>query len=348
MSRSSKSYSRELEFVEVFEERIDLLFEELTFAIQWQRPSILLVFYESETVRGQAECALKKRLAEIGQQVMQIKVNEKRFDIPLMLSKRKDRNQTIYSVVELSSGGGKAGANAYRALNMRREYFIDYTIRVILWLTGEEAIALSRHAPDFWAFRHRVVELNDIPDQERPLIPSNVLLEGGQGIPGQPKDLDEQIKQHLAHLRDLPKQAESDSVRMELLFALAGLYQTQQAHDQAILRSKQGIIIAKRVNNVTMLAKFWVNLGTIYLELDQPTRAIRAYRKAIRLDPQEVEGWVALGQVYQIKKRITDAIIAYKQVLQLDPQNSPAKSSLVVCYRLLGKESPAEERREKE
>ena len=32
------------------EERVDLLFEELAFAVRWQRPSILLVFYDSESV----------------------------------------------------------------------------------------------------------------------------------------------------------------------------------------------------------------------------------------------------------------------------------------------------------
>ncbi len=145
----------------LFVERIDLLFEELSFAIQWQRPSILLVFYESENVRAKAELALEKRLTEIGQQLVQIKVDERNFDIPLLLSRRPDRDQSVYSVSGLSSGGGKAGANAYRALNMRREYFVDYAIRVIVWLAGDEAIELSRHAPDFWAFRHRVVELND-------------------------------------------------------------------------------------------------------------------------------------------------------------------------------------------
>ena len=146
---------------EAFVERIDLLFEELSFAIRWKRPSILLVFYELENIRDRAERALEERLTEIGQRLVQVKVDKKTFDIPLLLSRRPAWDQSVYSVNGLSSGGGKAGANAYRALNMRREYFVDYSIRVIIWLAGNEAIELSRHAPDFWAFRHRVVELYD-------------------------------------------------------------------------------------------------------------------------------------------------------------------------------------------
>ncbi|MGB8212435.1 MAG: hypothetical protein WCE68_02645 [Anaerolineales bacterium] len=160
MSRPRKSSSKKTEQGESFEERIGMLFEELSLAIQWQRPSILLASYESEEVRGKAELALEKRLAEIGQKIVSFPVDEEHFDIARLLSHDPQREQAVYSVTGLSRGGGKAGANAYRALNIRREYFVDYAIRAILWLTREEAIELSQQAPDFWAFRHRVVDFN--------------------------------------------------------------------------------------------------------------------------------------------------------------------------------------------
>jgi Flp pilus assembly protein TadD len=348
MSRSTKSDLENPEYADPFVERIDLLFEELSFAIQWQRPSILLIFYDSETIRDKANFALEKRLAEIGQQVVQIKVDERNFDIPLLLSQRPDRDQSVYSVSGISSGGGKAGANAYRALNMRREYFVDYAIRVILWLVGDEAIELSRHAPDFWAFRHRVVEFYGLSDQEHPMSSANKSLERSRGYPEQPEELDEQIKLYEALIRELPKQAASYSIRLNLLSMLAAQYQAKQAYDQSIQRLKQGILIARKLNNTVMLAKFWVNLGAIYLDLNQPTRAVRAYRKAIRLNPQDAESLIALGHVYNIEKRITDAIIAYKQALLLDPQNSLANSALAACYRLMGKDNQAEKRKKKE
>jgi tetratricopeptide (TPR) repeat protein len=345
MSRPIKSDREKPEYYDAFLERIDLLFEELSFAIQWQRPSILLIFYESEYIREKASLALEKRLAEIRQQVMQIRVDERNFDIPLLLSQRPDRDQSVYSVSGFSLGGGKAGANAYRALNMRREYFVDYAIRVILWLVGDEAIELSRHAPDFWAFRHRVVEFNDFLDQEHPVSSTNKLLKRGRELRGQPEDLDEQIKMHEALIKKRQKPAAPYPIRLNLLSALAALYQAKQEYDQAIRRLKQGILIARKVNDTATLAKFWVNLGDIYLGLLQPTRAIRAYRKAIRLNPQDAESWIALGHVYDTDKRITNAIIAYKQALLLDPQNSQAKSKLVACYRLSGRDDLGEKRK---
>jgi tetratricopeptide (TPR) repeat protein len=304
MSRPSDSDHKKPEKGDSFREQIKILFEELSFAIKWRRPSILLVFYESEYTQGMAELALEKRLVKLGQQVVQFTVNEKNFDIPLSLSQRPDRDRSIYSVTGLYQGGGKGDANAYRALNMRREYFVDFSVRVIIWLSKGEAYQLSRHAPDFWAFRHRMVELLDASDPEYLL--------------------------------------------------------------------KKNIVIAKQLNKVDLLAKFWESLGLIYLDSDQLNRAIRAYwkairfnpqdagllnglgqtylvqgqlkaaqrvfNKAIRVNPQDARAWINLGHLYRREGRFSDAIIPYQQAIILDPQNSLAHSSLAAVYRLLGKD----------
>jgi tetratricopeptide (TPR) repeat protein len=379
MSQSRNSDLQKYEYAESIEERIDLLFEELSFAIQWQRPSILLVLYESEYLRSMAELALEKSLAKIGQRIMQFRVYEKHFDIPLLLSQRADRERSVFSVTGLFRGGGKKGANAYRALNMRREYFVDYTIRVIIWLVKSEVFELSRHAPDFWAFRHRVVEIDNPSDWEYLAKWSKELLEPDHGFPDKLENLDEQIIKHEALLNRLPNRDETFVRRLELLSGLASLYQAKQAYVQSIKLVKQGIVIARRLDDNTMQAKLWGNLGEIYVKVDQLTKAIRASWKAIRFAPQNASLWIGLGRIYlvqgrmeaarsvfkkatrmnlqvadpwinlghvfQIEKRYSDAIIAYQHAIQLDMQNPSANSSLVACFRLSGKDDLAEKQR---
>jgi tetratricopeptide (TPR) repeat protein len=330
---------------ESFAERIDLLFEELSFAFERQRPSILLVFYEFESVRARAERALEKRLIENGQPLVPFDVDASHFDIPLLLSQRPERDRSVFSVSGLSRGGGKESANAYRALNIRREYFVDYAIRVVIWLDRDEAMALSRHAPDFWAFRHRVVEFNDTVEPELPEITAGAWGEPDRGFPGQSAYLDEQIGLHEARLGDLPEQAGFLRHRMELLFKLAGLYYAKKACDQTIQRLQQGRQIARQLNDTVWLAAFWAKLGLVYLDLEQPLRAVRACRKAVRLNPQEAGLWSNLGHFYHIEERFTDAIIAYKHALRLDPQSSPANSALEQCYRRLGRNDLAEKQK---
>ena len=205
---------------ESFDERIDQLFEELSFASQHGRPSILLVFYESEAMRHRAEGALEKRLAEDGQALVPFRVDESHFDIPLLLSQRLPGDRPVFSVTGLSRGGGKEGANAYRALNIRREYFVDYAMRVVIWLDPNEAMALSRHAPDFWAFRHRVVEFNDVTEMEQPQPPASAWAEPAQA----PEDIDKQITWYEQQLGNLNQPADASTQQIERLFRLAGLY----------------------------------------------------------------------------------------------------------------------------
>ncbi len=79
------------------------------------------------------------------------------------------------------------------------------------------------------------------------------------------------------------------------------------------------------------------------MDLEQPTRAIRAYRKALRLNPQRCQPWSKVGHFIPYHEALPDAIIAYQQVIMLDPQNPSASSALVACYRLMGKGDLAEE-----
>jgi len=338
----SESDHKEPEQSESFAERIDLLFEELSFAFERQRPSILLVFYEYESVRERAERALEMRLAENGQLLVPFSVDANHFDIPLLLSQRPERDLSVFSVSSLSRGGGKESANAYRALNIRREYFVDYAIRVVIWLDRNEAMALSRHAPDFWAFRHRVVEFYDAAEPKLPEMLAGAWGEPAQGFPGQSEYLDEQIGLYVERLDNLPENGDSLRPRMELFFKLAGLYHAKKAYDQSIQRLQQGREIARKLNDTVWLAAFWAKLGLVYLDLEQPLRAVRACRKAVRLNPQEASLWNNLGHFYHIEERFSDAIIAYKHAIQLDPKSSMANSALETCYRRLGKNDLAE------
>jgi tetratricopeptide (TPR) repeat protein len=322
---------------ESFEERIDQLIEELFFAFQRQRPSILLVFYEAESMRARAERALAKLLAENDHPLVIFRVEASNFDVPMLLAQHPEREHSVFSVTGLSHGGGKDGANAYRALNIRREYFVDYAIRVVIWLNNEEAMALSRHAPDFWAFRHRVVEFNE-PVQAEQVEPSAAW--------GRAENLDEQIGLFEARLAHLPENIASRSQRLELLIGLAGLYHAKKAYNLSIQSLQHGKEVARQINDTVWLAAFWGKLGLVYLDMDQPLRAVRACRKAVRLDPQKADLWTNLGHFYHVEERYSDAIIAYKQALQLDPQSSSARSALEACYRQLGKNFSAEDQKQ--
>ena len=141
-----------------FDENIDILFDEIVLAEQWGRPSMLLAVHKSKFGQDKAEQELEKRLVEEGFQVDRIVFNDRRSDIAQLVREAAASAKRVFFISNIDWGGGEDGRQAYRGLNMHRELFVDEAIKAVFWLTVNEAANLPRFAPDFWAFRHRVVE----------------------------------------------------------------------------------------------------------------------------------------------------------------------------------------------
>jgi tetratricopeptide (TPR) repeat protein len=159
-----------------FEDRVNLILDELMLGIKWDRPSIIVVVYRSEYVKYNIQTLLAKPLGISGQAVLHFSVDKAHYDIPLELLNHPEHKQAVYFVSGLRWGGGQGYSKAYRALNMHREYLIEGNIRAIFWLTKNEVKQLTRFSPDFWAFRHKVVDFFDLPS-----IRKNKLLEPFNG-----------------------------------------------------------------------------------------------------------------------------------------------------------------------
>ncbi len=158
-----------------FEERVNIILDELSLGIKWDRPCLIIAVYRSEYTKAMVQSILAKALGESGQGVLHYSVDKQHYDVPLELMEHPKHKQTVYFVGGLRWGGGRRYSNAYRALNMHREYLVDGNVRAIFWVTKNEARQLARFSPDFWAFRHKVIEFPDLPsaDEKKPLESSN-------------------------------------------------------------------------------------------------------------------------------------------------------------------------------
>ena len=146
-----------------FEDRVNIILDELRLGIQWERPCLVVIVYRSEHIKKIVQAILANSLGESEQIVIHYSVDKLHFDIPLELLDHPKHKQAVFFVSGLRWGGGRGYSNAYRALNMHREYLVEGSIKAIFWLTKNEAKQLTRFSPDFWAFRHKVVEFIDLP-----------------------------------------------------------------------------------------------------------------------------------------------------------------------------------------
>ena len=155
----NKGRAKPIKISKAFDECLSLLLEELRLAIQWNRPCILLAVQPSHAGPNTAALALEKKLKKISQKIVHVNFKDDQFDISILTGLFPPQGDVIFFFSHLSQHHQEDdGMDIYRSLNLYRETFIENQIRAIFWLNTEEAADLPRCAPDFWVFRHRVVE----------------------------------------------------------------------------------------------------------------------------------------------------------------------------------------------
>ena len=153
-------------FSKAFKEGISSLMDELKLAFQWGRPSILVAVHrEAGPGQEKAQARLKKEIEAAGRTVREIEVNRENPNVIQSILKSTPHANTVFFVSGVGRNAKTDRDEIYRALNFHREMLVDHRIILVLWLASTEAAELPLQAPDFWAFRHRVVEF--APDRKK-------------------------------------------------------------------------------------------------------------------------------------------------------------------------------------
>jgi hypothetical protein len=138
---------------------LSALFEELRLSIQWNKPSVLLAVHSSRADETMVQAALEKKLNRLSQKIIRVNLRKNPFDGSFLAALSPSPQNLIYFFSHLEQRNNEnSEKKVYRSLNLYREIFIENNIRAIFWLSKKEAADLPRYAPDFWAFRHRVIE----------------------------------------------------------------------------------------------------------------------------------------------------------------------------------------------
>jgi tetratricopeptide (TPR) repeat protein len=137
----------------------------------------------------------------------------------------------------------------------------------VFWLTRSEFLKLPRHAPDFWAFRHKVVDFPELP-------PRQDIVRAGV----QEEDLAGAIERYQQALR---QDFDDPSIHQKLaeLFRAAGCY------EDAVFHFKRSVRLAPGNEN------YLLGLAQTQRDMGQEHLARRTQRRAYRLSQAgNVEG----------------------------------------------------------
>eukprot|EP01156_Anaeramoeba_ignava_P016188 Anaeramoba_ignava/a619263_22.p1 GENE.a619263_22~~a619263_22.p1 ORF type:complete len:421 (-),score=40.81 a619263_22:21-1283(-) len=110
---------------------------------------------------------------------------------------------------------------------------------------------------------------------------------------------------------------------------LGYIYIDLQIYDRAIELFEPGLEMAKEeMLEPEVICEYFCLLTNAYIELGQMGHASKSLIKAAQNDPKHPLPRKILGDIYLSKNRIKDAIKAYKKAVQLDPDFQPAQEKL--------------------
>lgn len=328
--------------VEPFEDRIDFLFRELELSIKWQRPSILFAVYSSEYVHSAAEADLDYKLVKIDQKVIRVAIDNKdNADVIGKLAELSSVQNAIFFINGLR-WGGIAGTDLYHDLNNQREFFVEKRLRLVFWLTEKEVVDLANKAPDFWAFRHRVIEFNDSPKPE--LIYQNATESTWQGTgeyTDPDEDLDAKISFRESLLTNLPEGNESASVNGNLLLTLGILHWRKGDYEKSSEFLKAALDVAVAMKDKIFAAECFNAMALVETGMGRTNEAIEAYQRAIQLAPTQMFPWNNLGILYFKLNRTDDALVAFQKAIEIKPGDAVGWNGLGDVYMKLSRPEEA-------
>ena len=149
-------------------EFVDTLKYELGMATKWSRPSISIL--SANNPFQFFHCAYLASLAanSAGLNLVHIHLSPTQFDLPIAIREFGEVAKSFFLCTGMDNGGGEHATNAYKAVNIRREWLVEDGTKVIISGTKREVNRIAIDAPDFWAFRHHVFTT---PRLRRPLSP---------------------------------------------------------------------------------------------------------------------------------------------------------------------------------
>jgi tetratricopeptide (TPR) repeat protein len=312
--------------------------EELSLARKWNRPSILIATFRSEYVRQYAEAVLEDLLLARDDSVVRFVVEKGQFDIPAELRKSPRRREEVFFVSGLRHGGGKSGRNAYRALNLRREFLVDEKIRAVFWLTDAEAHGLPRFAPDFWAFRHRVIELDDFYFQSfrnRSKMADNLLWHDNVARYADVEKF-KALLNNAEQVVEKTKRTQSGSINIKQLYLFAYVLWKAGNYQQALSLLSRGVQIAAQSNSTLLESKLLSAVGIVHFQLNNYDEAIVVLKRACTQSPGDYIIWNNLGLPLYFGGYVDDAISAIRRAIDLNPKNAGSWHALGDVYFDLG------------
>lgn len=298
---------------EEFLTRVNRLANYVKRAKERNKAAILFALFKVETTRLFAERSLTGILEGGGFRILRVDLNDpKNSDLVTILLRAQESPNDVFFVYGLRA----VNQPALRSLNIRRELLLHEGVKVVFWLEESQLQGVAFGAHDFWAFRHRIVEFIELPEEEtlhkaaekllhdtdytsrnellaKIQLRQDLLRSLGKGATYERARMHFELGQLLYHNGELAKAKKHLQQALEVVSKLKGkperaaichqlgmIAQDQGDYEEARKLYQQSLKIEERLGNQGGIAVSSVQLSLLHLRLSELEEALRLIQKA--------------------------------------------------------------------
>lgn len=345
---------------------LEILTEELELALKWGRPSILFAVHDSQKGRTDTQRSLEKEIINKGARVEQLQIDSESPDVIRVMEEMPNSKGVVFYVSGIENADQGSDGKVYRALNIRRELLVEKCICVVFWVNELEMASLPRFAPDFWAFRHRVVEFAPKRGSKKQSIPAGLFLWEKQIAWMEMNVIKDKIAYYKEALSQLPMEAGAAASQIEIVLQLIQL--NWLANDllsfskylkvgisllekypipryQAWLLNADGIELFEEGKKEDANTKFTralsydpdnsailMNLGITAHGMGKNGKSLHTGEQAIKKDPDNFHLLYSMGYLLLSMGKLEASTKAISKAMEINPSDKDIHYLLATCY----------------
>lgn len=272
-----------------FDEKVDILFNEIELAVKWSRPSILFAVYSSGSIRSKAKAELEDRLSHLNQKTHIIEIsgkNQSNFSTEIFQLPRI--SHSVLFIDDIKCNCNEENTGFFIELKRNLEKFIDNRIRVIFWLSEEEVPLFATNAVECWILRHHVVEFQDDPLQTNALL--QTIETTWRGL-NENDFVNSSSSTAISEIINSPEKVEANFFHGNLILMLGILYWRKGNSKDALRFLNVALGIAKQISHQTLESQCHNALALVQSDPKNINDATVAPEKSIPLSSkQKVDG----------------------------------------------------------
>ena len=297
---------------------------------------IITAIYSTSHVLNDAEKILAEELSLLGQIFVPVLLSEEKPNL-VDVVKDADISKSLFSVRGFENSGGEDHADAFRFLNFNREYFVEENVRVLLWLKPKEFQQMALVAPDFWSFRHSVIDFT-----ENRATPKRFSSFQGISLLKFPwevsaDNLEGALEYRENMLSEMPPVDETLLMRLGLYGEIANLYFQQGELSKSAEKLNDALEMIPDGYFKKLQSKILWGIAAILIEQGRVLQAEAIGIKAIENLDAEPHCLTVLARARRLNGRNTKALKDALRAVRLMPEDAPTWNEVGNIYLNLGR-----------